>query len=101
MLRVLVFAFLFCVLEKCLSEQPASLKGSRVIRATPAKEAQLNFLRSLAENDALDLDFWTHPSHVGGNVDIRVTAPQFPLLAKLLEANKITFTVLITDVQSL
>ncbi|KAJ7377899.1 corticosteroid- binding protein [Desmophyllum pertusum] len=99
--RVLVFAFLFCVLGKCLCEEPGSLKLGRVIRATPANQAQVNFLKRLAENDALDLDFWTHPSHIGGNVDIRVTTSHYPRLAKLLHANEITFTILIPDVQRL
>ena len=49
----------------------------------------------------MDLDFWTHPSHVGGNVDIRVSASQYPRLAKLLNANGIVFIILIPDVQSI
>lgn len=46
----------------------------------------------------LDLDFWTHPSRVGGTVDIRVTTSNYPKLAKLLKANGMTFTILIPDV---
>ena len=49
----------------------------------------------------MDLDFWTHPSHVGGSVDIRVTAAMYPRLAKLLSAEGIVFTILIPDVQTL
>ena len=49
----------------------------------------------------LDLDFWTHPSHVGGSVDIHVPAAVYPRLAKLLHANGIVFTILIPDVQGL
>lgn len=49
----------------------------------------------------MNLDFWTHPSHPGGTVDIRVTALQYPRLAKLLNAEGIVFTILVPDVQDL
>ena len=49
----------------------------------------------------MELDFWTHPSHPGGTVDIRVTALQYPRVAKLLNAQGIIFTILIPDVQGL
>ena len=49
----------------------------------------------------MDLDFWTHPSHVGGSVDIRVTAVMYPRLAKLLSAGGIIYPILIPDVQTL
>ncbi|PFX21403.1 Carboxypeptidase A4 [Stylophora pistillata] len=49
----------------------------------------------------LDLDFWTHPSHVDVSVDIRVSALQYPRLTKLLNKDGIIFTILIPDVQGL
>ena len=49
----------------------------------------------------MDLDFWTHPSHVGGGVDIHVKVSNYPRLAKLLNSQGITFTILIPDVQGL
>lgn len=49
----------------------------------------------------MELDFWTHPSHAGGTVDIRVTALQYPRVAKLLHQQGIVFTILIPDVQGL
>ncbi|KAK3740610.1 hypothetical protein QZH41_009715, partial [Actinostola sp. cb2023] len=49
----------------------------------------------------LDLDFWTHPSHVGGPVDIRVSDANYPRLAKLLYTEGIVFTILIPDVYDL
>jgi len=73
----------------------------RVIRVTPSNKEQLNFLRILSDNDNLNLDFWTHPSHVGGSVDIRVTNEQYPKVAKLLHAEGIVFTILIPDVDNL
>jgi len=73
----------------------------RVIRATPRNKEQLSFLVQLSDNDDLELDFWTHPSHVGANVDIRVTRAMYPKLAKLLNANGIVFVVLIPDVDDL
>ncbi|XP_027060036.1 carboxypeptidase A2-like [Pocillopora damicornis] len=97
----LVFIFLFCVFGKCLCEERANFKGCRVIRATPANEAQLKLLANLEESGNFEVDFWTHPSHVGAAVDIRVSALQYPRLAKLLESNGIIFTILIPDVQDL
>jgi len=73
----------------------------RVVRTTPANEVQLNFLERLEDNDDLELDFWTHPSHVGGGVDIHVTASNYPRLAKLLRSRGIVSTTLIPDVQDL
>jgi len=70
----------------------------------------MNKSRTLSQNDIylkfacsfqLDLDFWTHPSHEGGSVDIHVTAAQYPRLAKLLQANGIVFTILIPELQGL
>ncbi|XP_058960443.1 carboxypeptidase B [Pocillopora verrucosa] len=101
MQRTLVFIFLFCVFGKCLCEERANFKGYRVIRATPANEAQLKLLTNLEESGNFEVDFWTHPSHVGAAVDIRVSALQYPRLAKLLESNGIIFTILIPDVQDL
>ena len=49
----------------------------------------------------LNLDFWSHPSHVGASVDIRVSMEAYPALAKLLKENGIVFTILIPDVQTL
>ncbi|XP_068714990.1 carboxypeptidase B-like [Montipora foliosa] len=85
----------------CFCEEAKSFKGSRVVRTTPANQAQLQFLKDLEENVDLDLDFWTHPSHVGASVDIRVTSEEYPALAKLLNENGIVFTINIPDVQTL
>ena len=49
----------------------------------------------------VNLDFWTHPSHEGAPVDIHVKKAEYPKLAKQLHAEGITFTILITDVQTL
>ena len=49
----------------------------------------------------MNLDFWTHPSQEGAPVDIHVTKAEYPKLAKQLHAEEITFTILITDVQTL
>lgn len=92
--------FLFGVFGRCLGEGKAGFRGDRVVRATPADEDQLKVLSSLEEND-LNLDFWTHPSHAGASVDIHVTAAEYPKLAKLLQASGIVFTIQIPDVQSL
>lgn len=99
--RALIFAFLCSILRKCLCEEPVSFKGDRVVRATPTNKVQLQFLARLEDNDDLDLDFWTHPSHVGGGVDIHVKVSNYPRLAKLLNSQGITFTILIPDVQGL
>lgn len=95
------FVFMIAVFGKCLCDGPASFRGDRVIRATPKNRTQLQFLGNLEENNDLDLDFWTHPSHEGGSVDIHVTAEQYPRLAKLLQANGIVFTILIPELQGL
>lgn len=96
------FAFVFIVLlGKCLCEGPASFEGDRVIRATPKSQAQLQFLKGLEENGDLGLDFWTHPSHLDGSVDIRVTEATYPRLAKRLNASGIKFTILIPDIKIL
>jgi len=99
--RALIFAFLYSILAKCLCEEPANFKGDRVVRATATNKDQLQFLARLEDNDDLDLDFWTHPSHVGGGVDIHVKASNYPRLAKLLNSQGIIFTILIPDVQGL
>lgn len=92
---------LVVLFRHCFSEEASSFRGSRVIRATPANSAQLTFSENLKENNALNLDFWTHPSHVGASVDIRVCQEAYPDLAKLLKENGIEFTILIPDVQTL
>ena len=47
------------------------------------------------------LDFWQPPSAVGRSVDIHVSPSAYPRLAKLLQANGITFQILTTDLQQL
>jgi len=76
-------------------------KLGRVLRATPANEAQLNFLTILSDNDQLSLDFWTHPSKVNIPVDIRVGDKEYGKVAKLLHSEGIVFTILIPDVDAL
>lgn len=99
--RGLLFIFLFSVFGRCFCEERVDFKGDRVIRATPTNKDQVKILASLEDSDDMDLDFWTHPSHVGDNVDIRVSASQYPPIAKRLQANGIVFTILIPDVQSI
>lgn len=76
-------------------------KLGRVLRATPANEAQLNFLTILSHDDQLNLDFWTHPSNVNIPVDIRVEDKKYNQVAKLLHSEGIVFTIHIPDVDSL
>lgn len=95
------FVLLFGIFLKCQCEGPASFRGDRVVRATPKNKAQLQFLVSLEDKADVNLDFWTHPSHEGAPVDIHVKKAEYPKLAKQLHAEGITFTILITDVQTL
>lgn len=46
----------------------------------------------------LDLDFWSHPSHIGQPVDIRVPSEKYNTLATILKAQEITFSDHINDV---
>ncbi|XP_031556615.1 carboxypeptidase B-like [Actinia tenebrosa] len=70
----------------------------RVIRAYPASDGQVNYLNNLADNNNLGLDFWTHPSHPGKPVDIRVAHDNHDQLTKLLKSQAIDFIIQIPDV---
>ncbi|XP_028414412.1 carboxypeptidase B-like isoform X2 [Dendronephthya gigantea] len=71
----------------------------KVLRVVPQTNEDLENLRSLVDEDGLQIDFWQGPAEVGRNVDIYVHEANLATVFELLKNFKLSYTVLIDDVQ--
>ncbi|NXJ98611.1 CBPA1 Carboxypeptidase, partial [Corythaixoides concolor] len=73
----------------------------QVLRIVPTNEEELQKVQELQDLEALELDFWLTPRGPGYPVDVRVPFPSLQPLKAHLEANGITYSIMIEDVQTL
>lgn len=72
--------------------------GHKVIRMVPKTHTHLKVLRTLRSTD-MELDFWTEPSALHAQVDVRVPPENFDELTNTLMERSIDHSVFIDDVQ--
>ncbi|NXO54575.1 CBPA1 Carboxypeptidase, partial [Aramus guarauna] len=75
--------------------------GHQVLRIVPTNNEELQTVQELQELEELQLDFWLAPRGLGYPVDIRVPFPSLQPLKAHLEANSISYSIMIEDVQAL
>ncbi|NXO03672.1 CBPA1 Carboxypeptidase, partial [Rhinopomastus cyanomelas] len=75
--------------------------GQQVLRIIPTSDEELQKVQELQELEHLELDFWLSPRGLGSPVDVRVPFPSLQPLKAHLEANGISYSVMIEDVQAL
>ncbi|XP_067146093.1 carboxypeptidase A1-like [Apteryx mantelli] len=75
--------------------------GDQVLRAVAGDEEQLALLRDLGEQAELQVDFWRGPTKPNLPVDLRVPFWSLQAVKSFLEANGVTYSVMIEDVQEL
>ncbi|NWU93764.1 CBPA1 Carboxypeptidase, partial [Upupa epops] len=75
--------------------------GQQVLRIIPTSEEELQKVQELQEFEHLQLDFWLSPRGLGYPVDIRVPFPSLQPLKAYLEANDVSYSIMIEDVQAL
>jgi len=74
--------------------------GQQVLRLHPTTDEQTAMLDGLAQRGSLGLDFWGRPA-TGQDVDVRVLAQSISGVEDLLKAQKLSYDVIIDDVQAL
>ncbi|NXL38940.1 CBPA1 Carboxypeptidase, partial [Glaucidium brasilianum] len=75
--------------------------GDQVLRVTASEEEQITLLRGLGEQAELQVDFWRHPTRPGHPADLRVPFHSLQAVKIFLESNRISYSVMIEDVQEL
>ncbi|XP_037374203.1 carboxypeptidase A1 [Talpa occidentalis] len=75
--------------------------GHQVLRISAANEAQVQKVKELEELEHLQLDFWRGPARPGSSIDVRVPFSSIQAVKIFLEANDISYRIMIEDVQSL
>merc|ERR1712168_927895 len=95
MLAVKVLAVFLALASAMVEEE--SLEGQKVYRITPQTEAEVHFLQGVFNK--IDVDVWQAPSHVGGNVDVRVPSYLIAEFEKLLKEGNLDFEVMIENVE--
>ncbi|XP_062856153.1 carboxypeptidase A1-like [Trichomycterus rosablanca] len=78
-----------------------TFEGHQVFRITAENEAQIHLLKQLSEAENLVLDFWMEPVHESLPVDVRVPLHSLQDVRAFLAYNKISYQVMISDVQNL
>ncbi|KAM6137052.1 carboxypeptidase A1-like [Pterocles gutturalis] len=75
--------------------------GHQVLRIIPTTDEELQKVQELEDLEELQLDFWLSPRGIGYPVDVRVPFPSLQPLKVHLEANGISYSIMIKDVQAL
>ncbi|XP_074681614.1 carboxypeptidase A1-like [Strix aluco] len=75
--------------------------GDQVLRVTASDEEQITLLRGLGERAELQVDFWRHPTRPGHPADLRVPFHSLQAVKIFLESNRISYSIMIKDVQEL
>ncbi|XP_054034462.1 carboxypeptidase A1 [Dryobates pubescens] len=75
--------------------------GQQVLRILPTNEEELQKVQELQNLEELQLDFWLEPRAPGYPIDVRVPFPSLQPLKAHLEANDISYSIMIEDVQAL
>ncbi|NXQ35595.1 CBPA1 Carboxypeptidase, partial [Alaudala cheleensis] len=75
--------------------------GHQVLRVLPQSHEELQKVQELQELEHLQLDFWLAPHGLGRPVDIRVPFRSLQAVKAHLNAQGISFSVMIEDVQAL
>ncbi|XP_069720378.1 carboxypeptidase A1-like [Phaenicophaeus curvirostris] len=75
--------------------------GHQVLRIIPGNDEELRKVQELQDLEELQLDFWLAPRTLGYPVDVRVPFPSLQPLKAHLEANGISYSIMIEDVQAL
>ncbi|XP_075003712.1 carboxypeptidase A1-like [Calonectris borealis] len=75
--------------------------GHQVLRIVPTSDEELQKVQELQNLEQLQLDFWLSPRGPGYPVDVRVPFPSLQPLKAHLEANGISYSIMIEDVQAL
>ncbi|XP_051468574.1 carboxypeptidase A1-like [Apus apus] len=75
--------------------------GHQVLRIVPSNHEELQKVQELQDLEELQLDFWLSPRGLGHPVDVRVPFPSLQPLKAHLEANGVSYSIMIEDVQDL
>uniref|UniRef100_UPI00398EEBF4 carboxypeptidase A1-like isoform X2 n=1 Tax=Pristiophorus japonicus TaxID=55135 RepID=UPI00398EEBF4 len=75
--------------------------GDQVLRITASNEEQLNLVRSLQEQEHLNVDFWKEPASPLLPIDIQVPREHAQSVKAFLEFNGIDYSIVIEDLQAL
>ncbi|XP_050747335.1 carboxypeptidase A1-like [Gymnogyps californianus] len=75
--------------------------GHQVLRIVPTSDEELQKVQELQDLEELQLDFWLEPRGPGYPVDVRVPFPSLQPFKAHLEANGISYSIMIEDVQTL
>uniref|UniRef100_UPI00398E5A26 carboxypeptidase A1-like isoform X1 n=1 Tax=Pristiophorus japonicus TaxID=55135 RepID=UPI00398E5A26 len=81
-----------------MASPPAS---DQVLRITASNEEQLNLVRSLQEQEHLNVDFWKEPASPLLPIDIQVPREHAQSVKAFLEFNGIDYSIVIEDLQAL
>ncbi|KFP28346.1 Carboxypeptidase A1, partial [Colius striatus] len=73
----------------------------QVLRIVPTSDEELQKVQELQDLEELQLDFWLEPQGLGHPVDVHVPFPSLQPLKAHLEANELSYTIMIEDVQAL
>ncbi|KAM6424715.1 uncharacterized protein O9250_002245 [Rhynochetos jubatus] len=73
--------------------------GHQVLRIVPTNDEELRKVQELQDLEELQLDFWLAPRGPGFPVDVRVPFPSLQPLKAHLEANGVSYSIMIEDVQ--
>ncbi|XP_028650472.1 carboxypeptidase A2-like [Erpetoichthys calabaricus] len=92
--------FAFAVIIAAIHCQKLFL-GNQVLRIKVNDDEHLNILKSLENQQHLELDFWIPPSKTGLSVDVRVPPASLQVIKDTLESNNIQYSVMIEDVQAI
>uniref|UniRef100_A0A8C0BQG8 Carboxypeptidase A1 n=1 Tax=Buteo japonicus TaxID=224669 RepID=A0A8C0BQG8_9AVES len=75
--------------------------GHQVLRIVPTSDEELQKVQELQDLEELQLDFWLAPRGPGYPVDVRVPFPSLQPFKAHLEANGVSYSIMIEDVQAL
>ncbi|KAF6038904.1 hypothetical protein EB796_002787 [Bugula neritina] len=99
-LLFLYFLFIQTVTTEDVTHQK-SFTGEQVWRIQPATKQHIKYLRTLQKKYLDVLDFWTLPSSVNHNVDVRVPNHLQKKLKSSLKNKNLPYATIIQDVQKL
>ncbi|XP_032895174.1 carboxypeptidase A1-like [Amblyraja radiata] len=74
--------------------------GDQVLRITVRDEAQLNLVRSLQEEEHLNVDFWKESNSPSLPIDIHVPRENSQSVKVFLELHGIDYSILVEDLQA-
>ncbi|NXP14563.1 CBPA5 Carboxypeptidase, partial [Thinocorus orbignyianus] len=73
----------------------------QVLRITASDEEQMALLRGLGERAEPQVDFWRDPTRPGHPADLWVPFPSLQRVKIFLESHRISYSVMIKDLQAL